>query len=69
MTNSRVLASPLAKKIAKEKNIDINLVNGSGDNGRIIKEDVENFKPTATILLKQYRFKNILNQESKVLRK
>ena len=43
--NSRVLASPLAKKIAKEKNIDINLVNGSGDNGRIIKEDVENFKP------------------------
>ena len=45
--NSRVLASPLAKKIAKEKNIDINLVNGSGDNGRIIKEDVENFKPKA----------------------
>ena len=42
--NSRVLASPLAKKIAKEKNIDINLVNGSGDNGRIIKEDIENFK-------------------------
>ena len=45
--NSRVLASPLAKKIAKEKNIDINLVHGSGDNGRIIKEDVENFKPKA----------------------
>ena len=46
--NSRVLASPLAKKIAKEKNIDINLVKGSGDNGRIVKEDVENFKPSAT---------------------
>ena len=44
--NSRVLASPLAKKIAKEKSIDLNLINGSGDNGRIIKEDVENFKPT-----------------------
>ena len=42
--NSRVLASPLAKKIAKEKSIDLNLINGSGDNGRIIKEDVENFK-------------------------
>ena len=44
--NSRVLASPLAKKIAKEKSIDLNLINGSGDNGRIIKEDVENFTPT-----------------------
>ena len=44
--NLRVLASPLAKKIAKEKSIDLNLINGSGDNGRIIKEDVENFKPS-----------------------
>ena len=44
--NSRVLASPLARKIAKEKSIDLNLINGSGDNGRIIKEDVENFKPS-----------------------
>ena len=44
--NLRVLASPLAKKIAKEKSIDLNLINGSGDNGRIIKEDVENFNPT-----------------------
>tara|TARA_B110000902_G_scaffold166119_1_gene189663 strand:- start:10308 stop:11942 length:1635 start_codon:yes stop_codon:yes gene_type:complete len=44
--NPRVLASPLAKKIAKEKSIDLNLINGSGDNGRIIKEDVENFKPS-----------------------
>ena len=44
--NLRVLASPLAKKIAKEKSIDLNLINGSGDNGRIIKEDVENFTPT-----------------------
>jgi len=43
--NLRVLASPLAKKIAKEKSIDLNLINGSGDNGRIIKEDVENFTP------------------------
>jgi len=43
--NSRVLASPLAKKIAKEKSIDLNLINGSGDNGRIIKDDIENFTP------------------------
>ena len=40
------MASPLAKKIAKEKSIDLNLISGSGDNGRIIKDDVENFTPT-----------------------
>ena len=36
-----MLASPLAKKIAKEKNIDLSTVHGSGDNGRITKLDVE----------------------------
>ena len=41
--DSRILASPLAKKIAKEKNIDISLIKGTGDNGRIIKDDVENY--------------------------
>ena len=39
---NRVLASPLAKKIAKENNIDLSSVIGSGDNGRITKSDVEN---------------------------
>ena len=39
---SRVLASPLAKKIAKENNIDLSSLTGSGDNGRITKSDVEN---------------------------
>ncbi|HAS57456.1 MAG TPA: pyruvate dehydrogenase complex dihydrolipoamide acetyltransferase [Algoriphagus sp.] len=43
----RVKASPLAKKIAEEKGIDIRQVAGSGDGGRIIKRDVENFVPTA----------------------
>ena len=41
--SKRVLASPLAKKIAKEKNIDLLDVEGSGDNGRIIKADIESF--------------------------
>lgn len=41
----RVFASPLAKKIASEKGIDLAKVNGSGDYGRIIKRDIENFKP------------------------
>ncbi|KQB99356.1 dihydrolipoamide acetyltransferase family protein [Pedobacter sp. Hv1] len=43
----RIIASPLAKKIAKEKGIDLAQVAGSADGGRIIKKDIENFKPAA----------------------
>ena len=43
----RVLASPLAKKIASEKGIQLAQVKGSGENGRITKSDVENFTPQA----------------------
>ncbi|PZD77162.1 pyruvate dehydrogenase complex dihydrolipoamide acetyltransferase [Mesonia sp. K7] len=43
----RIFASPLAKKMAEEKGIDLSEVEGSGDNGRIIKKDIENFKPSA----------------------
>jgi pyruvate dehydrogenase E2 component (dihydrolipoamide acetyltransferase) len=43
----RVLASPLAKKIATEKGIQLSQVKGSGENGRITKSDVENFTPQA----------------------
>ena len=42
--NGRVLASPLAKKLAEEKGIDISNVQGSGENGRVVKSDVEQFK-------------------------
>ncbi len=42
--DKRIFASPLAKKIAQEKNIDLSKLNGSGENGRIIKSDVENYK-------------------------
>ena len=45
--DSRLKASPLAKILAKEKGIDLSKVNGSGDGGRIIKADVDNFKPGA----------------------
>ena len=41
---SRVLASPLAKKLAEAKGIDISNVQGSGENGRVVKSDVEQFK-------------------------
>ncbi|MGB0933520.1 MAG: pyruvate dehydrogenase complex dihydrolipoamide acetyltransferase [Lishizhenia sp.] len=41
----RIFASPLAKKLAEEKGIDIALVKGTGENGRIVKADVEHYKP------------------------
>ena len=43
----RVKASPLAKKLAEEKGIDISLVQGSGDGGRIVKRDIDSFVPAA----------------------
>ena len=59
-SNERIFASPLAKKIAQDKGINLSQVKGSGENGRITKSDIENFKgnnqelvansaPTATI--------------------
>ncbi len=45
--NGRVKASPLAKKLAAEKGIDITKVNGSGDNGRVTKKDVDSYVPSA----------------------
>lgn len=43
--NGRLYISPLAKKIAEERGIPLNQLQGTGDNGRIIKRDVENFTP------------------------
>ena len=47
VNNSRIIASPLAKKLAEEKGIDIAMVSGSGDGGRIIKRDIEGYQPAA----------------------
>ena len=46
-SDARVKASPLAKKIAEDKGIDLSQVKGSAENGRIIKKDVEDFKAGA----------------------
>ena len=46
-TDGRLKASPLAKKLAQEKGIDLSQVQGTGDNGRITKFDIDNFKPSA----------------------
>jgi len=52
-TNGRMKASPLAKKLAKEKGIDLKAVHGSGDGGRIVKADVDSFSPESTVGSKQ----------------
>jgi len=46
-SNGRVKASPLAKKLAADKGIDISKVSGSGDGGRVTKKDVDSYVPSA----------------------
>ena len=46
-SGERIIASPLAKRIAADKGIDLALVQGTGPNGRIVKEDVDSFTPGA----------------------
>lgn len=45
----RIKASPLAKSMAKEQGIDLTQVTGSGDGGRIVKRDIENYVPTSNV--------------------
>jgi pyruvate dehydrogenase E2 component (dihydrolipoamide acetyltransferase) len=46
-SDQRIKASPLAKKLAAEKGIDLTKVSGSGDNGRITKKDIDGYVPSA----------------------
>lgn len=62
----RLKASPLAKKMASEKGIDLRTVSGSGDGGRIVKKDIESFIPDAAVpqtsinlVLDQERFEDL----------
>jgi pyruvate dehydrogenase E2 component (dihydrolipoamide acetyltransferase) len=51
--NERVFISPLAKKLAEERNINIKFVKGTGENGRIVKSDIENYVPVPSNLSHQ----------------
>ena len=62
--SDRIKASPLAKKLASEKGVDISMVKGSGDGGRIIKEDIENFKHSENIPIKEVKLPEIYSKES-----
>ena len=46
-SDGRIFASPLAKKMAEEKGINLSQVSGTGENGRIVKRDIENYTPSA----------------------
>lgn len=48
-SGERVIASPLAKRIAADKGVDLALVKGTGPNGRIVKEDVESFTSATSV--------------------
>ncbi|MBV7267063.1 2-oxo acid dehydrogenase subunit E2 [Erythrobacter ani] len=49
----RIVASPLAKRIAEQKGIDLSAVTGTGPNGRIVKNDVESFDPASAPAARQ----------------
>ncbi len=49
VSNGRIIASPLAKKLASDKGIDISQVQGSGDGGRIVKKDIESYTPSQSV--------------------
>ena len=48
-SGGRIFVSPLAKKIAADKGIDLSQVTGTGENGRIVKKDVESFTPSTVV--------------------
>jgi len=49
ISNQRIFISPLAKKLAKEKGINLSQLKGSGEQGRIIKRDIENYQPVSSV--------------------
>lgn len=72
--DSRLKASPLAKKIAQDLGVDLSQVQGSGDGGRVIKKDVENFTPstahssfTATVIGQESFTEETVSQMRKVI--
>ena len=73
--NERIKASPLAKKIAKEKNIDLSKVTGTGENGRIIKNDLNDLSPVEKTTEKQIEIEenpsvkvdDVINEETTIV--
>lgn len=62
--SGRIIASPLAKKIAEEKGISLASISGTGDGGRIVKSDVENYVPAAVSSTSAVSSQSVSGKES-----
>ena len=60
---ARIFVSPLAKRLAKQWDIDLNLVSGSGPNGRILKNDIESFNDNKSLLQNEIKINSNNNSE------
>lgn len=60
----RIFASPLAKKMAQEKGINLANVKGSGENGRIVKKDIESYKPSEKAAKKEEKPASVPEKEA-----
>lgn len=72
-TSGRVFASPLAKKLAEEKGVDVASIPGTGGNGRVVKKDVEGFTPSASSanlgVSESYRDENVSQMRKTIARR
>jgi len=57
--NDRIKASPLAKAMAQEKGLDVSRIKGSGDGGRVVKRDIENYKNESKTYLREERYTDV----------
>jgi pyruvate dehydrogenase E2 component (dihydrolipoamide acetyltransferase) len=67
LNDGKIVASPLARKLAEEKNIPLSQVPGSGDGGRIVKRDIENFIPGGVVNTTESFYEEGLNSMRKVI--
>jgi len=67
LNGGKIVASPLARKLAEEKNIPLSQVPGSGDGGRIVKRDIENFIPGGVVNKTESFYEEGLNSMRKVI--
>ena len=67
--NDKVIASPLAKKMAEEKNIPLSKIQGSGDGGRVVKRDIEHFVPGGMLDMTESFSEVAVSQMRKVIAK
>lgn len=58
-TNGRVLASPLAKSLAKEKGINLSMVRGTGEGGRIVKRDIDSYSGGSSTFVGRESFSEV----------